>query len=276
MKSNRKALFAGVLLLTACKINKSDYPETEITFEDQYVASAALQVDRFINEFEFIARNIKLAYPNQPGILDGTTITTGQTEEGKTKYDIVFSNLQGSDNRIRRGKITVVFEDGLEDGVVVPAKHIHVRSDDENNLYTFDGLKFKGSLVFSNITAAKNSSTVSIEHLNAQSFLIKSNTEQIRFSSSRKSKWIAGSATSNTNDDVFEISDQDYSLDIVGSTTEFAEITTVSPSTLGYTCPQFLFIPKKGKLKIEHLGGNTRFLFLGSGNCSDGAIIQEN
>ena len=141
-------------------------------------------------------------------------------------------------------------------------------------LYTVNGTKFKGSLVFTDIAASKNSSSVPVAHINAQSFLIKSNTEQIRFSSSRKSYWTQGSSTSTLDDDGFTIKDQIYSLALITTATSFIEASTLSDCTLNAQCNSDLFTVKKGKLKLELLGGSTSSVDLGSGQCNDQPVVQ--
>ncbi|WP_207420633.1 hypothetical protein [Desertivirga brevis] len=278
MKKHNTYLIAFMLCLAACKNNEDAEPENVDTLPIPEVQSAneVIETERLVNELEFVARSIKTAYPNQPGILAGTTITEGKTSEGKKKYDIVFNNLNGPDNKKRNGLLTVVYEDAVENGNVVVGKHLHVRSDEEANLFSIDGVKFKGSSVFSNIEAAKASNAATINHLNAQSFIIKPDATQIRFSSVRKSKWISGSSTGDTNDDVFELSDQSYSLTIQKNPTSFIEVKPGQTATLSSSCTQSSFLPKKGKLKIEKLGGKTFYLSFGNGNCSDTVSLSYN
>jgi len=263
-------LFILPVLLGSCKKNDEIDQKNALTLQDYHIATATLEVEYFINELEFVARTIKTAYPNQPGILQGSTITQGVTNEGKTKYDILFNNLTGTDNKKRNGKLTVVFEDALENGSTVTGKHLHVRSDDENNLYSVEGIKFKGSLIFSNIATAKGSTTVPISHLNAQSFILKPNSDEIRFSSLRKSYWISGSNTADINDDIFDINEQDYSIDLIQSgTTSFADVSTSTKLTLSYACSASPFFARKGNMLIEHFTGKSMYLLMGNGNCSD-------
>ena len=86
-------LFLLALLSFSCSKNDSESNTINktVTEQDKQAAASVLDVDRTINELEFIARSIKTAYPNKPGILSGTTITEGQTTEGKAQYDIVFT-----------------------------------------------------------------------------------------------------------------------------------------------------------------------------------------
>lgn len=283
MNKHNTYLLALLLCFGACKNDETVDPErihtgpNNVSLEDVQAANEAIEVDRLINELEFIARSIKTNYPNQPGILTGTTITEGFTTEGKKKYDILFNNLTGADNKKRNGLLTVVYEDATENGNVIVGKHLHVRSDEDATLYSVDGVKFKGSLIFSNITAAKASTAATIDHLNAQSFIIKpAAAGQIRFSSTRKSKWIGGNNTAEINDDVFEINDQSYSLAIQKQSTSFTEVKPNQIVTLNSSCQQSPFSPKKGKLKIEKLGGKTSYLSFGNGNCSDTVAISYN
>ncbi|MFD2164586.1 hypothetical protein ACFSJU_19425 [Paradesertivirga mongoliensis] len=264
---------ASMLLSSSCSDNDPAVPIDEITIEDIQLSTSVIRVERLINECEFIARSFKTAYPNQPGILTGATITSGLTEEGKTKYDIVFANITGPDNKKRNGKLTVVFENAIENGVEISGKHLHVRSDEEESLYTVEGVKFKGSLVYSNIARRENALNNIVDHLNAQSSLYIPNEEEIRFSSRRKSKWMEGSATTDLGDDVFEITGQDYSLAIVKAETKFALAETQAPLTLKYACAQSLFIPIKGATTVAHVGGKTRYLFFGEGHCTDKPVI---
>ncbi|WP_207425176.1 hypothetical protein [Pedobacter sp. SYSU D00535] len=275
MRITRTLIVSTFILLTvACKDDPASEPETQVTAADQRAAESVMEVDRFINELEFIARSIRTNYPNQTGILSGTTITAGRTDEGKEKYDITFNNLLGADNKRRTGMLSVVLEDAVENGTVVAGKHVHVRSDDETKLYSVEGVKFKGSLIYSNIAAAKATPSILIDHLNAQSFLLKPSGEEVKFSSTRKSKWLAGNATTDIQDDKLEMSQQDYSLAIKVASTEFIAGTNINPVILDYGCAQSLFSPKKGVLKVEHLTGNTRKLVFGNGNCSDTAVVQ--
>ena len=275
MKKRNLVLLTSILLFSAsCKKGESGEitkPGQEITSKDSLVSSSVIEVEQFINECEFIARSIKTAYPNQPGILSNTEITVGQTEEGKKKYDIIFKTVPGSATG-RAGKLTVVFENAFENGIEIQGKHVHVRSDEDDSLYQIKGVKFKGSLVFSNISTDRTQETV-VNHLNAQSFLLKPAGEKIKFSSRRKSMQKAGISTPEINDDVFEMTDQNYSLDIIRNTTEFAEVESLTPLTLTLTCQQADFSPKKGKIKVEHIGGNTKFLSFGNGNCNDIPVI---
>lgn len=271
MRFKNTHLLLCALLIAACSKNDNESNESAGTVreQDKHASASVLEVERTINELEFIARGIKISYPNQPGILSGTTITQGKTSEGKTKYDILFGGTTLIDGATRSGKISVVFEDALENGNTITGKHLHVRSDDEAQLYTVNGVKFKGSLIFTDISAAKSSSSVAISHLNAQSFLLKQNGDQIRFASNRKSYWVTGNSTAAIDDDVFLIKDQAYSLTISNSGTSFIEASTLSESTLNAQCTSDLFTPKKGSLKIELLGGNTCSTNLGSGQCND-------
>lgn len=99
-KHNLTVLIAALGLITsACKENTPVNDIDLITIEHQQNAGYVLAVEQFINEAEFIARSFKTAYPNQPGVLMGSTITAGLTKEGKTKYDIVFNNTTGPDNK---------------------------------------------------------------------------------------------------------------------------------------------------------------------------------
>lgn len=259
-------LFCLCSLLQSCSDSNPVEDETIATVKQQEISAKILELERFINELEFVARSIKIYHPNQPGILMGASITKGQTEEGKKKYDIVFSNITGGDNKQRNGKLTVVFEDAVENGNTVLGKHLHVRSDDDTQLYSVSGVKFKGSLIFSNISNADMAVT---DHLNAQSFLIKPSGEQIRFSSNRKSKWKTGNTTTDIGDDIFELSDQHYSLNIFNSNNEFVTVEPGTTATLKYSCTESLFLPKAGKLVIEHLGHKSWNISFGNGSCSD-------
>ncbi|WP_207534753.1 hypothetical protein [Desertivirga arenae] len=278
MKKHNTYLIALILCFVACKNNETNEPKGVDTapVAEAQSANEVIETERLINELEFVARSIKITYPNLPGILMGANVTEGFTTEGKKKYDIVFNNLTGSDNKKRNGLLTVVYEDAIENGTNVIGKHVHVRSDEDASLYSVDGIKFKGSLVFSNISAAKVSTAVTIDHLNAQSFIIKPDGGQIRFSSTRKSKWIAGNTTGDVNDDVFEMSNQNYSLAIEKQGTNFMEVKPAQTVILNSSCQQSLFSPKKGQYKIEKLGGKTFYLSFGNGNCTDTVSLSYN
>ena len=266
MKIQHTLILIGLCaLFQACKDGNPVENEELITAKQQEISNDVLELERFINELEFIARSIKIYHPNQPGILMGATISKGQTEEGKKKYDILFNNITGSDDKKRSGKLSVVFEDAVENGNTVLGKHLHVRSDDDTQLFSVAGIRFKGSLIFSNIS---NSDMAITDHLNAQSFLINPAGDQIRFSSARKSKWKAGNATPDIADDVFELSDQHYSLNIANTTNEFVNVEPGAAATLQHACSESPFLPKAGKLAIEHLGGKSWTINLGNGDCS--------
>lgn len=156
----------------------------------------------------------------------------------------------------------------MENGQEITGKHMHVRSDDEHALFTVNGVKFKGSLIYTNIAPRAHAENNLVSHLNAQSFLYAPNGEEIRFSSTRKSTWKVGFNTTDIDDDKFEISEQSYSLSVTNSGTKFIEANTHKTLIVNYLCTERLFTPTEGVMKVEQVGGNTAYLMLGNGSCA--------
>ncbi len=252
---------AIVLLITGASCKKSaDFTETPEQAEaraDVNAASAILRVETFVNELEFIARQMAVEQP-PTSFLNCASITKTDIPDGK-KVEIAFSAVNTcSDNTTRSGKLSITYQ--------TATGNIFITSHN----YTVGGLLVSGNYSFQPITEQQKSF---LKLVVPDGKLTNAYGEYISFNMERKNEFKAGSGTTDTNDDIFETSGASYDVELKqGGTATLIDASSHSAYTVKYSCAE-KYLPHNGKVKFKRANGNERYLVWGTGNCSDQASV---
>ncbi|WP_207423954.1 hypothetical protein [Desertivirga brevis] len=260
MRSRRiliASLFAFVFL--GCKKNFPEQtPEQKALQEDTFAATNILTVEGVLNEIEFIAKQVP-AINHNGSFLSCATITKQEVAGGQ-QIDVTFNiNTTCSDNTSRSGKISLMY---------YPNGSISITPSN----YVVGNTAISGNYNF----GKESINQVDYLLLNVQNGKFTStNGAYINFSVEKRSTIKAGANTADHLDDIIEIDQAAYDLDVfdVPANTKISA-ETKTPHSLKYSCTD-KFRPRSGTILFQRLGANKRLLEFGSGNCSDVPKLSE-
>ncbi|WP_207536509.1 hypothetical protein [Desertivirga arenae] len=258
---SRRILIASILALGfyGCKKDFPEQtPEQKALQEDTFAATNILTVEGVLNEIEFIAKQVPAI--NQNGSFLSCATITKQDVEGGQKIDVNFNiNTTCSDNTSRSGKLSLMY---YSNGTisVTPSNYV-VSNTAISGTYNFGTESINQvNYLLLNVLDGKFTST---------------NGAFINFSVEKRSTIKLGAATPDFSDDVIEIDQASYQLEVanVPANTKIAA-ETKTPYTLKYSCSD-KFRPRSGAILFQRLGQNKRMIEFGSGNCSDVPKLSE-
>lgn len=256
-----KILITAVLLIVSfsCKKdNPEPTPEELENYANVNAANSLLTVETFLNEMEYIVRN---APSNQPSIsFMNCASVTKQDVTGGQEVTVTFNaGSQCIDNQIRSGKLIITYQTGTGNATVT------------TNEYKIGNLTVKGTYNFQPVT--ENQQTLFSLVVQDGEFSVSENN-YIRFSVERKSNFMAGQTTGSTDDDVFEITDSFYNLELKdASATVLIDGESIEAYTVKYSCSQ-MFRPRSGKLSFSRSTGTEKVLLFGNGSCNSQPSLQ--
>ena len=260
MKLSKILITAAVLMVSfSCKKDNPEPTAEELErYADVNAANSLLTVETFLNEMEYIVRN---APSNQPSMsfMNCATVTKQDVTGGQEVTVTFASGSQCIDNQIRSGKLIITYPTGTGSASVT------------TNDFKIGNLTVKGSYSFQPVVENQQS-LLQLVVQNGE-FSVSENN-YIRFNIERKSSFKAGQTTDSQNDDVFEITESSYDLELKDpSATVFIDGESTEAYTIKYSCSQ-LFRPRSGKLSFSRATGSEKVLVFGNGDCNSQPSLQ--
>jgi len=260
MKLKRIALGAIIgISFWGCKKNSSEESaEQRALQDDTYAATAIISVEGMANELEFIARQAPLA-DQSASFLSCANIEKQNVSEGQ-KIEITFnSNIACSDKTYRSGKLSLMYY--TNGAITVTPQNYAIESTLINGVFTFQ-----------NMTGSQNN-YMALDVPDGKFTL--STGAYIKFSISRESAVKAGSSTADLSDDVIEIKNAQYDLNVFNLfTNTLIQGSTNVPYNLKYSCSD-KFRPRTGKILYHRMGADSRYIDFGNGTCEAVPVLSE-
>lgn len=247
MNKRNYLLIVALLTCIACTETKDNDITPEPGHTLDHFGKALVQVEQFTNELEFISRASLAGKPELFG--ECATIVTG-TDGGFTTYDVTFNNTACTDGKVRGGVLLIA----------VNPENLNVIIQ-TTSLVT-DGTKLEGVYSFTPLT--ENALNYTRLVVNGGKITAASGN-WLSFTTTKKYQWKEGAGTTETGDDVWEVSSGEYFMTLQDH--GLCQLEIELPLRIQYNCDQRELLPVSGRVLVESLQTTTHVNF-GNGQCT--------